>query len=278
MQRDIRAYVNGNPSVEEPPRDADLIAVGCKIFDTLFPGEVRRLYDIARAGQRTGRLNIIFTSEIDWVADLPWEFIYDPGRQVFLATSELNFTRNVITAVPADRLSGRPGALRILVVVAQPVGLAHLSVEEETEVIRAGFQRLIDGGLATVDVLLDATPDALHRRLETADVFDVVHFIGHGEFDEREGKGFLIFQDAQGRVQRVDPPQPPADLLPSRDPAGLPERLRDGRRRRARSSIAAWRNRSSPAACRASSPISTASSISAPPLSPSTSTGRSPKA
>jgi hypothetical protein len=205
VQRDIRAYVNGNPSVEEPPRDADLIAVGCKIFDTLFPGEVRRLYDIARAGQRTGRLNIIFTSEIDWVADLPWEFIYDPGRQVFLATSELNFTRNVITAVPADRLSGRPGPLRILVVVAQPVGLAHLSVDEETEVIRAGFQRLIDGGLATVDVLLDATPDALHRRLETADVFDVVHFIGHGEFNEREGKGFLIFQDAQGRVQRVDP-------------------------------------------------------------------------
>lgn len=205
VQRDIRAYVNGDPRVGEPPRDHKLIEVGRTIFDTLFPGEVRRLYDIARSSQRTGRLNIIFTSQIDWVADLPWEFIYDPGRQVFLATSELNFTRNVITAVPADRMDGQPRRLRILVVVAQPLDLPLLSSEDEEAVIRAGFTRLTDRDLATVEVLLDATPDALHRRLEVSEPFDVVHFIGHGEFSRDDDKGYLIFQDAQGRVQRVDP-------------------------------------------------------------------------
>jgi hypothetical protein len=204
VQHDIRAYVDGTGKVDEPPRDKELIEVGRKIFDTLFPAEVRRLYDIARASQRTGRLNIIFTSQIDWVADLPWEFIYDPGREVFLATSELNFTRNVITAVPADHLENQPGRLRILVVVAQPIGLAHLSVHEEIEVIRAGFKRLIDGELATVEVLTDATADALHRRLEISEPFDIVHFIGHGEFDKKDDQDYLIFQDAQGRMQRVN--------------------------------------------------------------------------
>jgi len=201
----IRKYINGDPHVQEPPHDEDLIRVGKEIFRTLFPGEVGRLYDIARAGQRTGRLNVIFTSEINWVADLPWEFVHDPGRETFLATSEVNFTRNVITAVPADRLDGTPGPLRILVVVAQPLGLAHLSVDEEVEVIRSGFRKLTSGGLAIVDVLLDATPDALHGKLEISPAFDVVHFIGHGEYDSKTDSGYLIFQTDQGRMQRVGP-------------------------------------------------------------------------
>ena len=45
------------------------------------------------ARQPNGRLHLIFTSMISWIADLPWEFAYDPERKNFLATSEVNFTR-----------------------------------------------------------------------------------------------------------------------------------------------------------------------------------------
>ena len=134
---------------------------------------------------------------ISWLADLPWEFAYDVERRNFLATSEVNFTRNVQTTIPADRIEGRR-QLRILVVVAQPLGLAHLSVDEETEVIRSGFKRLIDNNLATVEVLLDATPALLHQVLELADPadqqtaqggvrpYDILHFIGHGSTTTRK--------------------------------------------------------------------------------------------
>lgn len=202
-QRTMQRYLDGDPNVHKLPHGDELVNLGKDLFDTLFPGRLRRLYDIARAAQPDGRLNLVFTSMISWLADLPWEFAYDSERKNFLATSEVNFTRNVYTAIPADRIPVRL-KLRILVVVAQPLGLAHLSVEEETEVIRSGFRRLIDDGLGEVDVLLDATPDLLHRTLEVARAYDVLHFIGHGEYDKKAKIGSLIFENEEGAVQPLD--------------------------------------------------------------------------
>lgn len=204
LNRSIRRYVGGEDDKAEPPHGDDLIKVGREIFNVLLPGPIRRLYDIARAEQPSGRVNLIFTSELGWVADLPYEFLYDPVRESFLATSELNFTRNVVTAVPADGCPLREPPLRILVVVAQPLGLAHLSVDQESNAIRSGFSALIDAKLATVDVLLEATPARLHQLLQISRPFDIVHFIGHGEYDAKTDTASLIFQDENGRMQRVE--------------------------------------------------------------------------
>ncbi|MBI4002664.1 MAG: CHAT domain-containing protein, partial [Nitrospira defluvii] len=171
----------------------------------LFPGQVRRLYDAARSEQTVRRLNLIFTSDVDRIADQAWEFIYDPDRKTFLALEEVNFTRNVLTAIPAERIPARSGALRILVVIAQPLGLGALSVEEETDVIRSGFRRLLDAKLAEVELLLDATPELLHRTLEAAATpFDILHFIGHGEYQADENCGYLIFENSQGGMHKLD--------------------------------------------------------------------------
>jgi hypothetical protein len=204
VQRGMHDFLNGEPGAKELPDDAGLIKLGVDLFETLLPGKVRRLYDAARTAQPNGRLHLIFTSMISWIADLPWEFAYDPERKNFLATSEVNFTRNVDTAIPADRLGARD-KLRILVVVAQPLGLAHLSVDEETAVVKSGFQGLINANLAEVDVLLDATPALLHQWLEVSpEPFDVVHFIGHGDFDTKNGVGYLAFENENEGLQTVD--------------------------------------------------------------------------
>jgi len=203
-QTRIRNYVDGT-GVAEIPQGKELVKLGEKLFQVLFPGDVRRLYDSARALQGGRRLNVIFTSMIDWIADKPWEFAYDPSRKNFLAVEDINFIRNARTAIPADRFAPRPAPLRILVVVAQPLGTAHLSVEEETNVIRGGFHRLIKTGMAEVDVLLDATPDSLHCKLESAGPpIDVLHFVGHGEYDEKAGLGCLLFENAEGGIQKLD--------------------------------------------------------------------------
>lgn len=204
MQTQIRDYVDGQGDAEMP-QDGELKSLGEKLFQVLFPGDVRRLYDVARALQEGRRLNVVFTSMIDWIADKPWEFAFDTSRQNFLAVEDVNFIRNVLTAIPADRIEGRPGPLRILVVVAQPLGTAHLSVEDETNVIRSGFHHLLESGLAEVDVLLDATPDALHCKLESAlNPIDVLHFIGHGAYDPKKDMGYLLFENEQGAIQQLD--------------------------------------------------------------------------
>jgi hypothetical protein len=206
MQERIKSYIAGD-SRQTLPDAEELRKYGELLFDALFPREARRLYDAARAELVTRRLDVCLTSMIGWVADKPWEFAFDPTRRMFLCMEEVNLLRNVVTAVPADAPTPRRRSLRILVVAAQPIGATHLSVEEETRVILRGFRSLIDSGLAEVDVISRITPGALHEHLSVAEVrqtpYDILHFIGHGEFNDASGMGELIFEDAEGRKQTL---------------------------------------------------------------------------
>lgn len=191
----ITRYTNGDGGTL--PVDAEMLELGGLLFETLFQDDVRRLYDEARSRQRSRRLDFVLTSMIPWIAEKPWEFAYDQDRRSFLATEEVHFVRNVLTAIPADAVPLRSGPLRTLVVSAQPISYDRLSVAQETEVIRRGFAPLIDAGLVAVDVVARVTPAALHDRLAGGD-YGVVHFIGHGEFDEERQEGCLVFENERG--------------------------------------------------------------------------------
>lgn len=183
------------------PDDNEMISFGGQLFDTLFQGDVRRLYDEARTRQGS-RLDIVLTSMIPWIAEKPWEFAYDHGRKSFLATEETHFIRNVLTNVPADPISRAKGPLRILVVSAQPVGFGLLSIDQEVAVIKRGFEPLVEAGLVEIETLARATPREIHGCLTTGK-YQVVHFIGHGVFDEELGEGCLIFVNEQGGEHRL---------------------------------------------------------------------------
>ena len=191
----IKAYTNREQGTL--PTDDEMLAFGTDLFETLFQGDVRRLYDEARSRQHGRKLDLVFTSMVPWIAEKPWEFAYDAARRSFLATEDIHFIRNVLTAIPADVVHPEPGPLRILVASAQPAGFGRLSVDQELEVIRRGFDPLIDAGLATVEVLPRATPASIHARLATGR-FSVVHFIGHGVFDEKTQEGALVFESGNG--------------------------------------------------------------------------------
>jgi hypothetical protein len=206
----IKNYVDGKADAK-PPTEEQLLDLGVNLFNAMFPGTVKRLYDVARIDRARAadrrRLDIVLTSMINWVADKPWEFAYDSNRESFLATEAVNFTRNVLTAVPAEEFVPHPGKpLHILVVVAQPVGMALLSAAEEELVVRRGFQELEDLGLATVEYMLQARIDKIHERLRNPDI-DVLHFIGHGTYQkDAEGKedGYLVFEGPDGSMQLVN--------------------------------------------------------------------------
>jgi hypothetical protein len=216
--RRIREFCDGE--ADDLPDEDKLLELGRTLFELLMRPEVLRLYDLARS-RRAGRpLYVNFTSQIPWVADNPWEFVFDehaggrgrPGRiesqagaaesaesgprGVFLATGEVIFTRNVLTPRPSA-LTPRDGPLRILVVAAQPLNAAKLSIEEEREFLRRGFEELAAAGLAVVKVLPRATPVLLQQSL-AVESFDVVHFISHGVFDDENQAGALLFEDERG--------------------------------------------------------------------------------
>ncbi len=180
------------------PDAKELRALGRDLFETLLPGDVRRLYDSARSLQPDGILDLVLTSMIDWVADKPWELAFDPSRREYLATSCVNIVRNVFTAVPAERPARRSGRLRVLVVSSRPHGVPPVAAREETVRIRAAFRDLVDAGLARIEPLPRATPERLQRRLAEGRV-DVLHFIGHGAFDPGSREGSVLMEDASGR-------------------------------------------------------------------------------
>lgn len=190
MHKRIKDYTSGVQGATLP-NDTEMLDFGTALFDTLFQDDVRRLYDEARTRERN-QLDLVLTSMIPWIGEKPWEFAYDKGRGSYLATEEVNFIRNVLTSVPADPIIGSDGPLRILVASAQPVGLGKLSIEQEVAVIRRGFEPLVETGLVEIEPLARATPSAIHGHVSTGN-YQVVHFIGHGEFDEERGEGSLIF-------------------------------------------------------------------------------------
>jgi hypothetical protein len=195
MHDRIRDYTNRTGG--SLPTDDEMVRFGKQLFETLLQGDVRRLYDEARTRQRRRRLDFVLTSMIPWISEKPWEFAFDTGRRTFLATEEMHFVRNVLTNVPADPILRSGGALRILVVAAQPVGFGRLSIDQEVEVIRRGFTPLIDAQLVTVDVFARVRPDQLHDLLKTGS-YQVVHFIGHGVFNETRREGCLVFENERG--------------------------------------------------------------------------------
>ncbi len=187
-----------------PPETA-LESWGALLFETLLPGETRRLWDAARGAAGGGATDVVFTSLLDWVADKPWELAFDPHRRAWLAATEANFTRNVVTAIPCEARPKRKRPLAILVAAAQPAGLSTLSWEEEAEAVRAGLAPLVERGLARVRVERAVTVETLHRLVADGPC-DVLHFVGHGTWDADRRAGALLLESASGTVAPVEAP------------------------------------------------------------------------
>jgi hypothetical protein len=183
------------------PEAKELKDYGAVLFETLFPGAVRRLWDEARAAAK-GALEVVFTPGLDWIADKPWELAYDASRHRFLADDAV-LVRGVFGAPPFVAPAPGRGPLHVLVALAEPRDAAPVAARQEAAAIRTALAPLVKSGSARVEVLTSTTPAKLHRRL-SAERVDVLHFVGHGAFDEKEKTGALFLVDARGRSLAVD--------------------------------------------------------------------------
>ncbi len=200
MHERVLAALDGGGS-EPLPAAAELREYGTVLFETLFPGAVRRLWDEARTAAK-GALEVVFTPGLDWIADKPWELAWDSSRRRFLADDAV-LVRGVFGAPPSTAPSPGRGPLHVLVALAEPRDAAPVAARQEAAAIRAALQPLLKAGLVRLEVLASTSPAGLHRRLSAGRV-DVLHFVGHGAFDEKEKTGSLFFVDARGRSLAVD--------------------------------------------------------------------------
>ena len=178
---------------------AALQVLGADLFTFLFQTRDHRRLEVllnkslgATVAPEAGlRIRILCDEANADVAAMPWEFLYHPVDRRFLATSvQTPLVRFLEIGQPIRPMETKL-PLRILVVV--PVA-ADLATNKEVELIEAALAPM--GDRVSLTILQDiVTPDAVAAAM-VATPFDVLHFMGHGDFDGKVAS--LRFNDPGG--------------------------------------------------------------------------------
>ncbi len=177
---------------------------GSRLHDALLQGEVRDVYLDARRsaeGRQCGlRVTLRLTGTPE-LMEIPWEFLYE--RPQFLAQSIFTpVVRSLdLETIREPREVRLP--LRILGMVSMPTGFVTLDVDEEKQKLEESLGPLIEAGLVQVNWLPSATLEALDRAISEPDEEHVLHYIGHGAYDERTQDGILVLEDRHGNPKEV---------------------------------------------------------------------------
>ncbi len=176
---------------------------GRELFTAVFQGEVRDVYRgclaDARRQDRGLRVTLALT-KVPELMNVPWEYLYDEPD--FLAVSTWTpVVRYLDVARPRPPLAVSP-PLRVLGMISDVVDLPRLDVEGERRRLEAALRPLRAQGRVEVHWTQAATLDALLRKLHYGD-FHVLHFIGHGAYDETREDGLLLFQGPDGAGHEI---------------------------------------------------------------------------
>ena len=198
------------PQGQEPPGESatldEIKAFGAQLFRAVFAGEVYSYLRLSQdEAERQGadglRIRLILT-DVPELAELPWEYLYDPSRDQFLSLStKTPIVRYLDLSERVQPLTIKP-PLRVLVMISSPQDQPVLDVDQEWTRLSQALVELQAAGRVELELLDEATLPALQTRLRKKEIH-VFHYVGHGAFDERIQDGVLILEDEEGLSQPV---------------------------------------------------------------------------
>ncbi len=187
--------------VPSAPKD-----VGRELFDALFAGTVRSLFDKSLGMTQAQAQGLRIKLQIDpenrdlaHLAGLPWEMLYFHATREYLSLSAQTPVVRYLDVQRPYELPPFTEPLRVLVVLANPAGTDGLDLQKERALIEKTWAQL---EAVEVDFLDHATRDTLLRAL-AAKPYHVLHYMGHGGFDDATGLGVLLLEDATGKAAPV---------------------------------------------------------------------------
>ena len=186
------------------PESGPLKEFGGKLYGAVFQDELRdMLLTSLRQTRALGvglRLRLRMTDTPELV-ELPWEFLYDPRLNRFLAQSRHTpLVRYLDLADPPRPLSVE-GPLRLLVMISSPTDYPGLDVEREWSALTGALAQQQADGQVKVE-RLTANMSILRKQLRR-EAFHVFHFVGHGRYRSDWGDGVLVMEDRNGRPHEV---------------------------------------------------------------------------
>lgn len=173
---------------------------GQTLFEALLVGEVRTRYEMSldEARRQNKGLRLKLRIQPPELTSLPWEFLYDSSQGEYLClSSETPLVRYVDLHRSVEQLPVSP-PLRILGMVASPLDLDPLDVEDEKRLVEEAVKDLRADGLVELTWLEGQTWRDLQRAMRRGS-WHIFHFIGHGDFDPASDEGRIALANEASR-------------------------------------------------------------------------------
>jgi streptogramin lyase len=180
--------------------------LGTQLFESLLADDVGDLYHGARSvadSQNRGLRVTLYLTGVPELMEIPWEFLYDPGDAFFLSQSmytPLVRSLDLRSASPPRKLTL---PMKVLGMASAPQGFPGLDVGDERAKLARALEPLTSRGAVELEWLDSATLSELDRRVADSDELHVIHYIGHGAYDDRTQGGILALEDSTGGVHEV---------------------------------------------------------------------------
>lgn len=183
------------------PEEHTVQDFGRGLFESLLVGDVRTRYEMSLSeARRQGKgLRLKLRIQPSELAVLPWEFLYDAERDRYPSlSSNTPLVRYLDLPQSVEPLRVSP-PLRVLGMVASPLGLVPLDVEHEKRLVEEATRGLREGGFLELAWLEGQTWRHLMRAMRRGP-WHVFHFVGHGGFDAATEEGALALSNDVGQM------------------------------------------------------------------------------
>lgn len=177
--------------------------LGYTLFDNVVREQVREFYYqcLGQANQQGKglRLRLVIDPAL---SDLPWEFLSTPQNEFLALDPKTPIVRFIELPTPSVPLKTEL-PLQILVVIASPHDQIPLEVDVEKTRIASALNPLQEQGLVKVSYI--EGPDTWPRLIDALrpNETQILHYIGHGTFDEKNQEGVLVMEDDEGSSKYI---------------------------------------------------------------------------
>jgi hypothetical protein len=187
--------------VTESPSTANVITMleifGKALFDAVFQNDIVGLFraSIKTAQQEKAGLRLrLRLADVPEMINIPWEYLFDSRTNTYLSLSnQISIVRYMELPSARKKLSVST-VIKLLIVISNPTDYALLDTDLERKKLNKALAKLSQVGDINIKYVQQATISNLLAVLET-DEFHIIHFIGHGYFDENTQAGGLVFED-----------------------------------------------------------------------------------
>jgi hypothetical protein len=205
LRATLRPTEGGRPKKESMPGQ-EAQEFGQALFDALFRGEVRALYNTSRyqAAEEGKLLRLALGIEPQELAPLPWESLYDAQFAEYVCHAT-----PVVRKIPApesDQSSITTPPLRILGMIVNPGDGPTPTAEDEKQHLEEATSHLQALELVELEWVEGQSARDLVQAL-TRKEWHVFHLIGDGGLERNTGEGFVIVDDDTGQSRRLSATQ-----------------------------------------------------------------------